>query len=716
METSEILRALNCKFAVELFLGDNWYDQPELYSTAYFEKWLRITAPFASTESVSIYLGRSTTIRSLIANYQTSTGKQAIKQTGWGWVDNESFDVVNSYCNTSRANGMVSNRESAIVVYMKGWKTRAHKKIYTENARNPDFWTTFPDIWRPPQAHQGNVLTNTLTGYRYVRKYLKNPETNARVRSSSEKNPMLYLYLMQKYTKGPGSLVMDCFGGTFASVLAAMHTDNKVVIFEEDKKCAKIAKDRVLVEAMKITNKAGAPLGEIKSAMKEKRNRRRTKAEDELLEYSYGKMVSPECNCGLTDPRFPPPAVYNVDKAAASYGVEIKEVKTHAIGKGLFAAKEFLANSFVVPVLGRWVRQTVMKMKVNSHKEYIAFAGEDRRQWAFEMDHNQLAVKINDYRGVADAPNCCIAVDHGTLKEYHQTRAKKAADFFKERKEAVKESEGEGGEAAEDPDDVYIDMEEEGFIHIRTLDAKVSSSTQFFMDYGNVYWRGRRDLGGKKKKKAATSESSESDSDDAVEEGEDGSDEEVDEEGEEEVQEEEDDHPEEEESDEEVQVLTPEGDPNSEESVEEEEGEEESDDEMEQPPKKKMKKIPKQKVKIKTPTREGKSKKRKQSSAEAKSPPSKKAKTGKSPKVTPPGKSNSRSKRSGSAKPVLKASIDSFFKTPIREEGSSPAAKAQGKAPRKKTQNKKKTSTESSATGRKTGSSKKSQRYSLDNI
>ena len=510
MEAKQIMRALGCKNGVELFLGDPWYDQSDFYSTAYFENFLKLIAPFASKESVCVYLGRSTVIRSLIANYtQSARGKKDIRDTGWGWVDNESFDFVNSSLNTTRAGGMISNRDSAIVVYMKGWKTKPHKKIFTDNARDPEFWKTFPEIWRPPEAHQSNVLTNTLTGYRSVRKYLKNEETNQRVRSKSEKNPMLYIYLMQKYTKGPGSLVMDCFAGTMASVLAAMHTDNKVIVFEKDKKCAKIAIDRIYREAMKLTHKAGAQLGEIKPAMLERRARTKTKAESELLEWSYSKMIS-HSDLWLTDPRFPPPAVYDVAAAAALYGVEIKQVQTHEIGEGLFALKGFEADSCVVPVLGRWVRRQHMNMKVNRNKEYIVFAGEDRRPWAFEMEPEQLAIKINDYRGVAEAPNCCIAVEQLTLKEYHAARATKKATFLEEQ-----EKEGVQGADLETLASEYIDSEDQGFIYICMLgDSKVADGDQFFMDYGNVYWRGRRDLGGQKKKKIVKKKKAGSASDD----------------------------------------------------------------------------------------------------------------------------------------------------------------------------------------------------------
>ena len=70
-----------------------------------------------------------------------------------------------------------------------------------------------------------------------------------------------------------------------------------------------------------------------------------------------------------------------------------------------------------------------MRLPTNADKEYIVFPGPDRRQWAFEMEPNQLAIKINDYRGgLADEANCRLEVDDLTLKEYHREReARKTA-------------------------------------------------------------------------------------------------------------------------------------------------------------------------------------------------------------------------------------------------------------------------------------------------
>ena len=553
-EAKELCNEIGSKTRCELFLADPWYEQKQFYTAAYFEEYLTAMAPFASPEAVCVYFGRSAEIHSLIAKFAlTKAGRRAIKETGWGWVDKESFEIVNASLSTSRAGGMVSNRQAAVVVYMKKWNTKAHKAIFTQNAKDPGFWLTFPDAWCPPKAHQNNVMTNTLTGYRPTRKMLKNPATNTRVRPGAEKNPMVYIYLMQKYTKGPDSLVIDCFGGTMASVLAAMRTDNKVVAFEIDTKLVPFAEARILELAQKLAHKAGAPLGQIKAPMAIKRAKKgKKKEEDELLEYSYGRMIADaNQSMRLTDPRFPPqdPAVqYDLEKAAKSYGVEIREVK--AIGQGLFTLGDIPEDSTICPVLGRWVRQSVMRLPTNADKEYIVFPGPDRRQWAFEMNPIQLAIKINDYRGgLADEANCRLEVDDLTLKEYHHERAARKAAYEAENPTAPRP---------------WVDPDDLGYIQV-VASVELKAEDQLFLNYGNMYWRGRKDLGGvskkkekkkkgkKEKEKGSASEVSESD------------------EGSESAREEEDEESEGEEEEEE-------GEEEEGEEGEEEEGEEDDDD------------------------------------------------------------------------------------------------------------------------------------------
>ena len=490
MDVKELCNDIGSKSRCELFLGDPWYEQKLFYTAAYFVEYLTAMAPFASLEAVCVYFGRSAEIHALIAKFAlTRAGRRAIKGTGWGWVDKESFQIVNASLSTSRAGGMVSNRQAAVVVYMKQWNTKAHKAIFTQNAKDPGFWLTFPDAWCPPKAHQNNVMTNTLTGYRPTRKMLKNPATNTQVRPGAEKNPMVYIYLMQKYTKGPDSLVIDCFGGTMASVLAAMRTDNKVVAFEIDTKLVPFAEARILELAQKLAHKAGAPLGQIKAPMAIKRAKKgKKKEEDELLEYPYGRMIGDaNQSMRLTDPRFPPqdpPVQYDLEKAAKSYGVEIREVKN--IGQGLFTLQGIAGDTSVLPVLGRWVRHGVMRLPTNADKEYIVFPGPDRRQWAFEMEPNQLAIKINDYRGgLADEANCRLEVDELTLKEYHREREARKTAYEKE------------NPAAHRP---WVDPDDLGYIQV-VASVELKAEDQLFLNYGNMYWRGRKDLGGVSKKK-----------------------------------------------------------------------------------------------------------------------------------------------------------------------------------------------------------------------
>jgi hypothetical protein len=140
---------------------------------------------------------------------------------------------------------MQNNRESIMVIYAKGFIAREYKVRYVENAMSRGFWDVFPEQYRPDKAHLRGVLTNTFTGYKTPKRLLVNPETKSRVRSNAEKNPMLYIYLFSRFAFQQDALVVDFFGGTLASMTAALYTDNKVLAFEKDEHCAKLAWDRV---------------------------------------------------------------------------------------------------------------------------------------------------------------------------------------------------------------------------------------------------------------------------------------------------------------------------------------------------------------------------------------------------------------------------------------------------------------------------------------
>ena len=135
------------------------------------------------------------------------------------------------------------------------------------------------------------MLSNTFTGYRSASDFLKNPATNTRVRPSAEKNPMLYLYLLRRFAYEPNSVVADFFGGTLSSVIAALYTDNRVLVFEKDVDCANLAWERVITTACKVTTRTRLPLGQCREAMTKLGAKKARQDHDDLFEYSYTKMM-----------------------------------------------------------------------------------------------------------------------------------------------------------------------------------------------------------------------------------------------------------------------------------------------------------------------------------------------------------------------------------------------------------------------------------------
>ena len=276
---------------VSLFLNDAWFGDEEPYTSKYHLNLLRQQAKLATDDAVHVLNGNSAPIQSLIAFYQTAKGKRDLHAAGWGHVDPYSLDVVNIKGGGARGKGMGNRRESLLVCYGKRWNSKITKAKYIANATDTSFWDCFPHKYKPTEAHRNNVLSNTFTGYRSASNLLKNPGTNTRVRPSAEKNPMLYLYLFRRFAFEPDSVVADFFGGTLSSVIAALYTDNRVLVFEKDVDCANLAWDRVITTACKLTARTRVPIGQSREAMAKLSAKKARKDNDDLFEYSYTKMM-----------------------------------------------------------------------------------------------------------------------------------------------------------------------------------------------------------------------------------------------------------------------------------------------------------------------------------------------------------------------------------------------------------------------------------------
>ena len=276
---------------VSLFCNDAWFEDEEPYTSKYHLNLLRQQAKLATDDAVSVLNGNSAPIQSLIAFYQTAKGKRDLHAAGWGHVDPYSLDVVNIKGGGARGKGMGNRRESLLVCYGKRWNSKITKAKYIANATDPSFWDCFPHKYKPTEAHLNSVLSNTFTGYRSASNLLRNPGTNTRVRPSAEKNPMLYLYLFRRFAFEPDSVVADFFGGTLSSVIAALYTDNRVLVFEKDVDCANLAWDRVITTACKLTARTRVPIGQSREAMAKLSAKKARKDNDDLFEYSYKRMM-----------------------------------------------------------------------------------------------------------------------------------------------------------------------------------------------------------------------------------------------------------------------------------------------------------------------------------------------------------------------------------------------------------------------------------------
>ena len=276
---------------VSLFCNDAWFGDEEPYTSKYHLGLLRQQAKLATEDAVHVLNGSSLPIQALIAYYQTTKGKRELRDTGWDHVDPCSLEVVNIKGGGARGKGMGNRRESLLVCFMKGFSRKTTKAKYVANATDKGFWDCFPHKYKPTEAHRNSVLSNTFTGYRSASDFLKNPGTNTRIRPSAEKNPMLYLYLFRRFAYEPNSVVADVFGGTLSSVIAALYTDNRVLVFEKDVDCANLAWERVITTACKLTARTRVPIGQSRKAMGKLSAKKARKDNDDLFEYSYTKMM-----------------------------------------------------------------------------------------------------------------------------------------------------------------------------------------------------------------------------------------------------------------------------------------------------------------------------------------------------------------------------------------------------------------------------------------
>lgn len=147
------------------------------------------------------------------------------------------------------------------------------------------------------------------------------------------------------------------------SVLAALYTDRKMIVYEKDAACVEAAWDRVKEVARKVTNKAKAPLGKVADGLYRKKlakvksgKRPLSDIDDESYEYSYDKILA--SHSVLRDPNFVAPdgaSSYTVEAACEFYGVGIEHVSDE-IGEGLFAKRDFGSAEFVVNIIGKFVR------------------------------------------------------------------------------------------------------------------------------------------------------------------------------------------------------------------------------------------------------------------------------------------------------------------------------------------------------------------------
>ena len=126
------IKELDCKKRAELFLFDPWTREEQYYNRTYVLQLLQAAAPFAANTAVAILQGSQLPIMKLILHFQQPAGRKEIKSTGWESVDSLSLEIVDSGVTSTRCKGLMPNRISCMVVYMKGWTTKAHKAAYTE--------------------------------------------------------------------------------------------------------------------------------------------------------------------------------------------------------------------------------------------------------------------------------------------------------------------------------------------------------------------------------------------------------------------------------------------------------------------------------------------------------------------------------------------------------------------------------------------------------
>ena len=149
------------------------------------------------------------------------------------------------------------------------------------------------------------------------------------------------------------------------SVLAALYTDRKMIVYERDTNCVKAAWGRIEKVAMKVTNSAAAPLGKVAEPLFNKKVKKalgkgpRLPPDDEAYEWTYSHILAKHSE--LTDPNFmnlvgPDGSTpYSLQAACDLYGVEIRPV-SDKIGRGLFAKRDFAGGEHVVNIIGKFVR------------------------------------------------------------------------------------------------------------------------------------------------------------------------------------------------------------------------------------------------------------------------------------------------------------------------------------------------------------------------
>lgn len=150
--------------------------------------------------------------------------------------------------------------------------------------------------------------------------------------------------------------VIDLFGGTLSIALATMQWGIKVIISEKDRDCVKLAQDRLLIVAKRITNKSRQKLlynTNLRRPNTSEEKGSSSDAEDEKLEYSYSDMLRGNLR-KLDDGTGVSNTALDINKRCEALGLEIKDAlplfsgkKLPPPGEGLFATEAFESGAMI---------------------------------------------------------------------------------------------------------------------------------------------------------------------------------------------------------------------------------------------------------------------------------------------------------------------------------------------------------------------------------